>query len=53
LNYFIQSAEIRKEQIGIEDENTLAAILKSKVLAFEIGQYDSLPQWIKEFKDDL
>jgi tetratricopeptide (TPR) repeat protein len=49
LNYFIQSAEIRKEQLGIDDENTLAVIQKSKELASQIGQYDSLPQWMKGF----
>jgi tetratricopeptide (TPR) repeat protein len=53
LNYFIQSAEIRNEQLGIDDESTKSAIQKSKEIALELNQYEQLPQWIKEFKDDL
>jgi tetratricopeptide (TPR) repeat protein len=53
LKYLIQSAEIRKGQLGIEDENTRSAIQKSKELALYLNQYEQLPKWIKEFKDDL
>jgi tetratricopeptide (TPR) repeat protein len=53
LNYLIQSAEIRKEQLGIDDESTRSAIEKSIEIALELNQSEKLPKWIKEFKDDL
>lgn len=53
LNYFIQSAEINKEQSSIDDENTRQAVKKSTKLAIEINYYDHLPQWIKSLNNDL
>ena len=46
LGYYIQSAEIRKEDIGIDDEATQEAISNAKRLAKELGKEGELPEWI-------
>jgi tetratricopeptide (TPR) repeat protein len=47
LNFFIKSAEIRKERIGIENENTIESISNSKRIAKKIKKEDYLPDWMK------
>lgn len=47
LVYYIQSAEIRKEDIGIEHEATQEAITNAKRLAKELGKENELPEWMK------
>ena len=49
LSYYIQSAEIRKEDsnCGIEDESTIDSIKNSKRLAKELGKENELPEWMK------
>jgi tetratricopeptide (TPR) repeat protein len=46
LEYYIQSAEIRKEDIGIDDEATQEAISNVKRLAKELNKESELPKWI-------
>ena len=46
LNYYIQSAEIRKEDIAIDDEATQEAIANAKRLAKELGNGIVLPDWM-------
>lgn len=48
LNYYIQSAELRRENIGIENESTQASITNAKRLAKELNVEIELPEWIKE-----
>ena len=50
LNYYIQSAEIRKEdpEAGIESDATQESIKSCIRLAKEFGKEDELPHWIKE-----
>jgi tetratricopeptide (TPR) repeat protein len=49
LDYFIQSAEIRKNdpEIGLSDEATLEAIENAKRLAKEFEKENELPAWMK------
>ncbi len=49
LNYYIQSASIRKDdpQCGLNDKSTLDSIQNCKRLAFELGEEDKLPGWMK------
>lgn len=47
LDYYIQSAEIRKEDIGLENVATQEAVENSKRLAKELGKESELPEWIK------
>ena len=47
LEYYIQSAEIRKEDIGIEDEATQDAISNAKCLAKELNKENELPEWMR------
>ena len=49
LNYYIQSAEIRKEDpdAGLEHEATKEAISNAKRLAKELDKENELPEWIK------
>ena len=50
LNYYIQSAQIRKEDpdLGIGDESTQESIKACIRLAKELGKEGELPKWIKE-----
>jgi tetratricopeptide (TPR) repeat protein len=50
LDYYIQSAEIRKEdsEVGINDESTKTSIESAKHLAKELGKENDLPEWMKE-----
>ena len=50
LDYFIQSAEIRKEdpEVGINDESTKTSIESAMRLAKELGKENELPDWMKE-----
>ena len=49
LDYFIQSAEIRKEdpEVGINDESTKTSIESAMRLAKELGKENELPDWMK------
>lgn len=47
LDYFIQSAEIRKEDIGLEKDATQEAIANAKRLAKELNKEDKLPEWMR------
>ena len=47
LDYYIQSAEIRKEDIGLEENATQEAIANAKRLAKELGKENELPEWMK------
>jgi tetratricopeptide (TPR) repeat protein len=46
LDYYIQSAEIRKERIGLEDQATQESISNSLRLAKELGKENELPEWM-------
>jgi tetratricopeptide (TPR) repeat protein len=48
LNYFMESAEIRKKSIGLEKESTKDAIQNAKRLATELGKENELPDWMRE-----
>jgi hypothetical protein len=50
MDYYIQSAEIRKEDpdLGIGAESTQESIEACIRLAKELGKEDELPDWIKE-----
>ena len=48
LNYFIQSAEIRKEDWGVEDEVTQESISNAIRLAKELNKESELPEWMKK-----
>jgi tetratricopeptide (TPR) repeat protein len=50
MNYFIESAEIRKQWIGLENEATIDAIQNAKRLAIELGKENELPDWMRELK---
>ena len=49
LNYFIQSAEIRRNDTkpGMENESTKKSIESAKRLAKELGKENELPDWMK------
>jgi tetratricopeptide (TPR) repeat protein len=49
LQYYIQSAEIRKEDpdLGLVADSTQEAIAAAKRLAKELGKEDELPKWMK------
>jgi hypothetical protein len=47
LDYYIQSAEIRKEDIGLENEATQEAIINALRLAKELGKHGELPEWMR------
>ncbi len=47
LAYYIQSAEIRKEDIGIDDEATQEAIANAKRLAKALKKEKDLLEWMK------
>jgi tetratricopeptide (TPR) repeat protein len=47
LHYFIQSAEIGKEDIGLENEATQEAIINALRLAKELGKHGELPEWMR------
>ena len=47
LDNYIQCAEMRKQDIGIEDEATQEAISNAKRLAKLLGKENELPEWIK------
>ena len=49
LNYFIQCAEIRKEdpKYGLEDERTKESIQNAIRLAIEMERMEDLPAWMK------
>ena len=46
-DYYIQSAEIRKVDIGIDDEATQEAIANAKRLAKALKKEKELPEWMK------
>jgi tetratricopeptide (TPR) repeat protein len=48
LDYFIQSAEIRKEnpEAGLTNEATIESIENAKRIAKELGKESELPEWI-------
>jgi len=50
LSFYTQCAEIRKSNLGLEDENTADAIKKSILMAKELGKENELPEWIKNSK---
>ena len=49
LDFFIQSAEIRKEdpECGLEDEATKTSIENAKRVAKELSNENELPEWMK------
>jgi tetratricopeptide (TPR) repeat protein len=47
LDYYIQSAEIRKEDVGINEDAFQDTIMNVKRLAKELGKEEELPEWIK------
>ena len=47
LDYYIQSAEIRKEDVSLENDATQESIANAKRLAKELGKENELPEWIK------
>jgi tetratricopeptide (TPR) repeat protein len=47
LDYYIQSAEIRKDDIGLDDEATQESIANAKRLAKELNKESDLPEWMK------
>ena len=49
LDYFIQSAEIRKSdpEAGINDESTIDAVRNVLRIAKELGKENELPEWMK------
>jgi tetratricopeptide (TPR) repeat protein len=47
LYYYFQSAEIRKERIGIEAESTQESISNAIRLTKELSKENELPNWIK------
>ena len=46
LAYYIQSAEIRKDDIGLDDAATKESIANAKRLAKELNKENELPKWI-------
>ena len=46
LDYYIQSAEIRKERIGLQDPATQDSISNAKRLAKELWREEELPEWM-------
>ena len=46
-DYYIQCAEIRKQDIGLEHEATQEAIANAKRLAKELNKENELPKWMK------
>jgi hypothetical protein len=47
LRYYIESAVIRKERIGLEHESTIESIENAKRLAEELNCSEELPEWVK------
>lgn len=47
LNYYIQSAEIRKEAIGLEADATQETISNALRLAKELGKEEGVPEWMR------
>jgi tetratricopeptide (TPR) repeat protein len=47
LDYYIQSAKIRIEDIGLDAEATQQTIANAKRLAKELGKEEELTEWIK------
>lgn len=47
LDYYIQCAEIRKQDIGLEHEATKEAISNAKRLGKELNKESELPEWMK------
>lgn len=47
LYYYIQSAEIRKNEFSLDDEATQEAITNAKRLAKELDKKSELPEWMK------
>ena len=47
LDYYIQSVEIYKDDIGIEHDATQESIANAKRLAKELDKEDELPKWMK------
>jgi tetratricopeptide (TPR) repeat protein len=50
LNYYIQSAEIRKDDLGLEVGTTKESIFNALRLAKELDKENELPDWIKNLK---
>jgi hypothetical protein len=50
LDYFIQSAEIRKAdpKCGLDNEQTKILIANAKRIAKELGKENDLPEWMKK-----
>lgn len=49
LKYYIESAEIRRERVGIEHELTLKSVTEAKRINDQLGQYDfDLPSWFDD-----
>ncbi len=46
LDYYLQSAEIRKERIGVNDPSTKESVSNALRLAKELGTERELPDWI-------
>ena len=46
LSYYIQSAEIRKERLGLEATEVLESIANVRRLAKQLGKEKQLPKWI-------
>jgi hypothetical protein len=44
----MESAEIRKKSIGLENEATIDAIQNAKRLATELGKENELPDWMRK-----
>ena len=49
LEYFIASAEIRKERLGVNHASTIKTVLKAKETNEELGNFDiGLPSWFDD-----
>jgi tetratricopeptide (TPR) repeat protein len=53
LTFHIQAAELRKDRLGIKDENTIVSINKCIKIAKAINQVTTLPTWIKKHFNDI
>jgi tetratricopeptide (TPR) repeat protein len=47
FSYYLQAAEIRKEQLGIEDTKTIEAMDDCRRLSKDLNREGDLPEWMK------
>jgi len=54
LDYYIKSAEVRKDSLGQDHEKTVKAVDKAKEINDELGQFDfDLPAWFDDAGEDF